>query len=434
MPDLTLYDVAVIGAGPAGCSAAYTAASEGLSTIFLEEHPKVGEPVHCGECLSLFAAQRMNIEIPPEAIAMEVKGIRVIFPDGTSTLYRERGYDLDKQIFEQFMAVRAQGAGARLSVSTRLTGMSRNEGIWTLTTSAGPIRARAVIDASGYESVSNKLTGLNPKKFSTVNGAQYLMADIPNDGYIEFYLWPRLAPEGYLWIIPKRDGMANVGLVTPDAAKVHPYLKAFLKEKGLEGKKIIKPFGGLIPCSGPLPKTYGDGLLLAGDAAGFTSPMFEGGTQLSLKSGQLAALTISHAAKSPKPQAEDINTMSMSPDTARAPGSTAPLPPKTDAGLLPTTPFFDPFSSHALSEYENLWRAEFPPYEKLLAGKHHMYAFTESELNALGRILPKDLTQLTSLDKAVIAGKLLLSPNLLQKKVLSALDTFSYSTGPQYGW
>ncbi|OYV48909.1 MAG: hypothetical protein B7X10_02480 [Burkholderiales bacterium 21-58-4] len=53
----------------------------------------------------------------------------------------------------------------------------------------------------------------------------------------------------------------------------------------------------MIPSSGPLPRIFGDGLLLAGDAAGFTSPMFEGGTQLALKSGEFAASTLARAQK-----------------------------------------------------------------------------------------------------------------------------------------
>jgi hypothetical protein len=172
--------------------------------------------------------------------------------------------------------------------------------------------------------------------------------------------------------------------------------------------------------------------------------MFEGGTQLGLKSGELAALTLSRAARSPKPQAEDINTISLHErlpshpgtlpdDEPLSPGSEAPLH-KPPTGLLPTTPFSDPFNAHALSEYENLWRSEFPPYEKLLKGKHHMYGFTDKELNTLSRILPKDLTHISGVDKAIIAAKLALNPGLLKKNVLSALDTFSYSTGPQYGW
>ena len=51
----------------------------------------------------------------------------------------------------------------------------------------------------------------------------------------------------------------------------------------------IKPFGGTIPISGPRSVTVGDGLILVGDAAGFTSPLFEGGSHLALWSGREAA-------------------------------------------------------------------------------------------------------------------------------------------------
>ncbi|MCX6772288.1 MAG: NAD(P)/FAD-dependent oxidoreductase, partial [Candidatus Micrarchaeota archaeon] len=52
---MEFFDIAVIGAGPAGTFAAYTAAKAGLTVGVFEEHEKIGEPVHCGECLSLLA-------------------------------------------------------------------------------------------------------------------------------------------------------------------------------------------------------------------------------------------------------------------------------------------------------------------------------------------------------------------------------------------
>lgn len=416
-----VFDIAVIGAGPAGLSAAKKAAQGGLTVIVLEEHAKVGEPVHCGECLSAFATKRMGLELPEEVVALHVKGIRVVFPDNSSIIFREEGYDLEKHLFEQYLAVLAQGAGAQLHTSSRVVGMKRENGVWTLSTLGGEVRARAVIDASGFQSVASEFTGLNTEKTKTVMGAQYYMEDVPNDGYIEFYLWPRLAPEGYLWIIPKKGGRANVGLVTAESANAQKYLKQFVKEKGLEGKKIIKPFGGAIPASGPLRKTYGDGLILAGDAAGFTSPMFEGGTQLALKSGELAALTIVRAlGKNPRPMTPDINDMASMTDEKKEAAIGEPA---------------DPLCADGLSEYEHAWREEFPPYVKLLAGKHEMYALGEQGLSKLAHILPPDVTGMGAQKKALIALKALAAfgPGKVMK-IKSALDTFAYSTGEMYGW
>lgn len=395
--DSNPYDVAIIGAGPGGLSAAYNTAKAGLKTIILEEHKKVGEPVHCGEGLSQFAIDRLKLtNIPSEALGFKVKGIRIIFPDGTSTLFREEGYDLNKEAFEQYLAVRAQGEGADLRVSTRVLGMSRSHGTWTLNSPNLAVRAKAVIDSSGYQSVSNIFAKINSRKPKMIAGAQYLMEDVPTDGYIEFYIWPRLAPRGYLWIMPKSEGRANVGLVTDDSKVLHKNLKQFVVEKGLEKNKIIRPFGGMIPESGPLPKTFSDGILLVGDSAGFTSPMFEGGTQLALKSGELAAQTLINCAKS---------------------GSQ------------------DSYSLGNLSQYERAWKKEFPPYTRLLKGKEYFYAFNEKELNQVGSILPPDITHLKTSDKLKIGTRLLLqSPNLLLKNFLSAMDTFGYSTGENYGW
>ena len=96
-----MYDVVVIGAGPGGGSAALHAARLGLSTLILEADPEIGTPVHCGECLSELAVQNLDLEIPDHVKALDVKGIRVIFPDGTEKLLTEEGYVLEKHLFER---------------------------------------------------------------------------------------------------------------------------------------------------------------------------------------------------------------------------------------------------------------------------------------------------------------------------------------------
>ena len=131
---------------------------------------------------------------------------------------------------------------------------------------------------------------------------QYELLEVPTDGYLDFYIWPSYAEKGYLWMIPKCDGRANVGLVTEDKPRTKKALDEFIanthfrdSEQTLpRGKRREARLGGTIPISGPFERTHYDGLILVGDAAGFT-PLFEGGSHLALKSAVFAAQTAANA-------------------------------------------------------------------------------------------------------------------------------------------
>lgn len=391
--DSTLvYDVAVIGAGPAGGSAALHCAKKGLKTIILEEHATVGDPVHCGECLSEMAEIRISMKFPKEVIALPVKGVKVVFPDNHKVTLTEAGYVLEKHVFEKWLTGEAQNAGVEVCMSTRVTSLARENDIWTIQTTQGVVKARLVLDGSGAAGVANRMLNMN-ERFKVTTGIQYELLDIPEEGYLDFYLWPRLAPEGYLWMIPKNDGRANVGLVTHDIPKAKIYLDQFVKEMGWETKTKVKTFGGPIPSSGPVKNTFNDGILLIGDAAGFTSPLFEGGTQLGLVSGRMAAEV-----------AKDALTQN-----------------KTD--------------KQTLSAYEKKWKMEFPSYNKIIKGKDALYNFTEDELNRIGHLMPDELSNLTAFDKAKV-GLNVLSKNrdLYRKGVIDAFLAFGYSRASHYGW
>ena len=386
------FEVAIIGAGPAGNFAAITAAKNKLRTVVFEEHKEIGEPVHCGECLSQIALDRMGIIPPKEVLSFEAKGIRVIFPNGKSVFVKEKGYVLEKHKFEQWLASEAEKKGAEYRLGTRVQEIKREGEKWALAMKGGRESAKILVDASGPFAFASEKTGLNQKP-QVVIGLQVEMQEIPNEGWIDFYLWPRLAPHGYLWMIPKSGGRANVGLVTSEIGNVRAYLDQFVKEMGWQGKKVNKTFGGIIPSSGPLPKTYSDGLMLVGDAAGMTSPLFEGGTGLGMKSGQFAGEVAAQAIAAG--------------DTGAA----------------------------FLSKYEKLWKAEFPDYSKLVYGKHKLYSFNDDELNDLVRALPEDLSTLNVLDKAGVGLKLLtINSALIAKGAVAALMGVGYSRAKYYGW
>ncbi len=390
MPEI--FDVIVVGAGPAGGSAALHCARKGLKTLIIEEHEKIGEPVHCGECLSLYATQNTGI-VPPESVISEhVKGVRVVFPDGTTSALNEPGFVLEKELFEQWLSLEAVKAGTELMLGTRLEEMKHENEIWTIKTTKGELKSKIVIDASGVASVASRKLNLN-ERFKTVTGIQYELRDIPRDGYLDFYIWPKLAPHGYLWMIPKKDMRANVGLVTVQTNTAKQCTDEFVKKMGWSGKTKTKTFGGLIPASGPLKKTYSEGLMIIGDAAGFTSPLFEGGTHLSLKSGEMAAIVAARAV----------------------------------AG--------NNFSNEFFSQYEQMWKAEFPAYDKIILGKDALYGFTDEEISFIGRNFPRDFDNFGALQKTLFGLKVVAAnPGLLKRGFIPAMNAFRYSQAKKYGW
>lgn len=390
---MTCFDLVVIGSGPAGGSTALHAAKLGLSVLILEEHPMAGEPVHCGECLSQVACDRMGWKLPDEAVSLPVRGVRVIFPGNVSTKLTEEGYVLEKHKWEQWIVSQAESFGAKVQYGKKVTHIKKENGQWIVVCAdQTTYAARLLVDATGVTALLSRLLDLN-ERFKTVIGIQYEMADIPTDGYMDFYIWPDLAPAGYLWMIPKSGGRANVGLVTDQNIKAKIFLDQFVARMGWTKKTVAKTFGGMIPASGPLPKTYDDGVLLVGDAAGFTSPLFEGGSHLSLMSGRFAA----QVAK----EALDKN---------------------------------DP-SKTTLSKYETLWKAEFPDYAKIIGGKHALYGFSDEELKVVGSLMPPELAQISITQKIGFgAGVLAKNPALFAKGLTSALAAFGYSRADYYGW
>ena len=405
------WDVIVVGAGPGGGTAALHCARLGLRTLILEEHSEIGTPVHCGECISELAVQNLDLNLPEEVISLHVKGIRVLFPNDVKKKLTEPGYVLEKHLFEQWLIDEAVKAGAIFHHSHKVNNMEKEFELenqfsnWKITGKGDlfPLTTKIIIDASGVTGISSKILNISDK-IDVIAGFQYEMIEIENDGYLDFYIWPKYAPHGYVWMIPKNKGRANVGLVTTEKRGAIKFLDTFIEDTYLKNKnKVkpswrkangkIKPFGGTIPISGPRNNTIDDGLIMIGDAAGFTSPLFEGGSHLAMKSGKYAAEVAAKVLANGK------------------------------------------YSKIELKEYEQLWKAEFPPYDKILKGKNALYNLSEKELSIMAACMPDEMNGMSIFTKIGVGIKILIKkPSLMKKKVISVLLSFGYSRAKFYGW
>ncbi len=302
----TMYDVLVIGAGPAGSIAAKTAAEKGLTVLLIEKRQAIGDPVRCAEGVSKEYLKK-HVEIDKKWICADLKGARIYAPDGTKIEMAEEiaggevGYVLERKIFDRALAEKASKAGAEVRVKTRAIGLIIEEDFvkGARLMQLGKeydVHARIVIGADGIESKVGRWAGIDTslKPIDIETCVQYLVAGVDiNQEYCEFYIGNDLAPGGYIWIFPKGEGKANVGIgiLGSKMGKFKPrpvdYLNSFLEKKFPYAKIVEMVFGG-VPVSGSIEKTSTNGLILIGDAARQSDPITGGGILNAMDVGKIA--------------------------------------------------------------------------------------------------------------------------------------------------
>ncbi len=163
------YDVIVVGAGPAGCSAAKVACQNGAQVILVEEHPVVGLPRHCcGRLHGSSFTKEIISGIDKRVILCECKSRRYYSPSGKiileSPIPPHTVYMVLRDEFDRELCRQAALVGADIYLNTRVTGLFKEEGIIrgvTTTSGAVPVvYGEVVIVASGTR---GRLTGI-PKQ------------------------------------------------------------------------------------------------------------------------------------------------------------------------------------------------------------------------------------------------------------------------------
>jgi digeranylgeranylglycerophospholipid reductase len=308
------YDVLVIGSGPAGALAARTAALAGLSACIVEKRPAVGTPVRCAEGIGKEALAEF-ITPDPAWISAEMAGAEVVAPDGTNLKLTSKmagakvGYILERKIFDRELVKQAVEAGSDIAMKTRATSPIIEGGYvkGALVEHNGksvPVRAGITVAADGVESKFARWCGIDttvPLR-EMMSSAQYLMTDIAIDPSVTvFYLGNEVAPEGYLWVFPKGERMANVGIgisgrKSGDGHRATDYLDKFVAKHYPEGKIIESIVAGVSVCR-PLGCTVANGLLIAGDAARVVDPLTGGGIYNSMLTGRMAGETAADCLK-----------------------------------------------------------------------------------------------------------------------------------------
>ena len=288
--------VAIVGGGPAGLQAAITLANKGIKPILFEEHSTIGEPIQCGEGLSVHAFKDFNLPKREKSFCVkELDACHIIFPEKKTILGDIQATMIRRDKFDQFLSKKATNLGAEIFTATKVTDVQRKtDGVVIKTKGENNSQyfAKLLILAEGPNAQLAKTLNFQTP-FPMIKAFEYKVKGEWSDK-LEFHFDSMKFPFGYCWVFP-REGETNVGIVTT-ARDRKQRLDNFLKNKGITSS-ILKKVGGQIPMHGPLKKLYHDRVLLVGDTAGMVNPIFYGGIRMAMTSGRIAGNTVAEILK-----------------------------------------------------------------------------------------------------------------------------------------
>jgi digeranylgeranylglycerophospholipid reductase len=292
-------DALVVGAGPAGSSAAYELARRGRSVLVAEEHPLVGRPV---QCAGLVSNRVLDLAGSRRTVLRAVRGASVFSPSLHRLSFRAaeaRAFVIDRGGLDRELAERAARAGARYETGARFDSVREGPDgrlaarLSLATGSELEVGCRLLVGADGVASQVARACGLRrPVEILPAFEAEF--PESPGDpDDVEVYFGRSFAPGLFGWWIPDGAGGARVGLAASagerSARQYFDRLLSHLERRfGQPLKNATSYLVSGIPI-GELPRVVGDRVLLVGDAAAQVKPVSGGGIFLSLRAGQIAA-------------------------------------------------------------------------------------------------------------------------------------------------
>lgn len=288
-----MLDVAIVGGGPGGMAAARHLAAGGWSVTVFEEHPAVGTPVHCTGVLAKDVIAPLNL--PAEAILNPLTTVRFVAPAGHSFDYTTATTEavvIDRAVFDEALAGRAEQAGATIVRGRRVTAIDHTDHAVRLTLNDGEtVTARSLILACGANYTFQKRLGLGmPSTF-----LQSAQLELPVERLcdVEIHFGSAVAPKGFAWAVPVRRSsgtFARIGVMAEsDPGEFFSRMLERVRDRwGVAGAGGGSPKRRMLPL-GSVRRTYAERVLAVGDAAGLVKPTTGGGIYYSVVSGEMAA-------------------------------------------------------------------------------------------------------------------------------------------------
>ena len=284
-------DVLIVGGGPGGLFMAARLAARGVRALVCEEHPRVGDPVHCTGVLS--AESFSKFDLPGCATLNQLTAVRFLSPGGIPVDYTTPvplATVIDRPVFDRALADRAVAAGAEIRVGARVSALEADASGARATVGGEVLHARLAVLACGASYKFQRQFGFGLPTTYLQTAQRELPARYPGD--VELHFGQDVAPGGFAWAVPvlRREGaFVRIGVMA--SRNIRRCYETMLARIGVRWGVTASgpaPRVKILPL-GAVGRTYGERTLVIGDAAGLVKPTTGGGIHYSILSAALAA-------------------------------------------------------------------------------------------------------------------------------------------------
>ena len=279
-----IFDLIVIGAGPAGSATAITAARKGARILLLDRDEFPRHKV-CGEFISFESLDLLQRLLKRRLTGPTITRVRLLRGSETRTSRLPRpALSVSRYVLDDCLVQAAVAAGTQLATKTRVKSVTRRGQQNVVVTDKGEFYARSLVNAAGRWSELHTTANLPQERLI---GLKQHFSEKASSNSTDLYFFPG----GYCGVQPVGHGTVNVcALVTPTAASTLNMV--FTRSKALFERAItwqpVSESVSTAPIFFARPQPLTDNMMNVGDAAGFMDPFLGDGISIALQTGVLA--------------------------------------------------------------------------------------------------------------------------------------------------